>query len=342
MPMSPSLKCALLALLHTALLSGLTAGARAPRALGRSNHCQLDSWTYHPSKLEMLWRANINVWAENDYCAEVAKWQDNITYWLNTTAKLMLTERQHLHSAGSPPDDVFSAFLKTYICSGVSHTRTSWIEPLAFALRHPNGPCDPRKTVARDYMLLDSRVDVALSFVGPGSPKFYMFDLGASTWAAGYGGPSQSFLVDAYKKRGIIFDRILLWEATPHAPADVYDNVPRYLHASYQYINIPVSAERGDPGNPLEIIKQITDPSDFVALKLDIDTHLIENQLMQQILEDSEIYSRIDEFYFEQHVNFQPMLSNWKKSADPNLTMASSYDLFVELRNRGIRAHGWP
>jgi hypothetical protein len=343
---SPILQCALLALLHVILFVGFSAGARsAPGQLAsRLHHCQLDSWVYKPSKLEMLWRDNVQDWGENEYCSNVDRFQDNITYWLETNAKLMLSDRTHVHDPTGEPDDVFSAFLKTYVCSSGTHTRTSWIEPLAFSLRHPKAPCDRSLIEGRGYMLLESHADARLSFAGPpGSrPMNYLFDMGASTWSLGLGGPSQSFLIDAYKRRGITFDRIMLWEATPHTPEDIYDKVPRSMHVAYQYMNIPCSPEVGDPGNPLEIIKALTRPEDFVAVKLDIDTPVVENALIQQILDDSDIYRRIDEFYFEQHVNFKPMLANWKDKIDADKTLASSYNLFVELRKRGIRAHGWP
>jgi hypothetical protein len=251
----------------------------------------------------------------------------------------MLSDRTHVHEPSGEPDEVFSAFLKTYVCAGGTHTQTSWIEPLAFSLRHPKAPCDRSLIEGRGYLLLDARADVTPSFHGPRS---YLFDMGASTWSLGLGGPSQSFLIDAYKRRGITFDRIMLWEATPHTPADIYDKVPRSLHEAYQYMNIPCSAEVGDPGNPLEILKKLTRIEDFVSVKLDIDTPVAENALIQQILDDSEIYRRIDEFYFEQHVNFKPMLANWRDKIDADKTLASSYDMFVALRKRGIRAHGWP
>jgi hypothetical protein len=342
MPPGAALQRYVLASLHLVVLLLPTAHGRPihPGMGAHARNCQLDSWSYTPSKLEKLWTENVDAWSGDDFCDYQAKFQDNITYWLETNAKLMLTERQHAHTAA---DDVFSAYSKTYICAGnKSHTRTSWIEPLAFALRHPNGICG-NSLLGRDYLLLDSVTDVQLDNAGACPPRCFLFDMGASLYTKGGGGPSQSFLIDAYKLRGITFDRMLLWEATPHEPSAVFASVPRSLHASYQYINIPVSAERGDPGNPLEIIKAITSPFDFVAVKLDIDTPLIENQLVQQILEDSDIYDRIDEFFFEHHVNFKPMARWWGSALDTNHTLASSYhDIFLALRKRGVRAHGWP
>jgi hypothetical protein len=315
--------------------------------------CKLVAWKYQPSKLELLWRNNINEWGEDDYCINVQRFGENITYWLEANARLMLTDRPRLREhrqTTAPPGsvqhgqhDVFSAFVRNYTCCGATYTRTAWIEPLAFSLRHPLAPCNETLLVDRTYMLLGSQPAARLPGPAPPGPRrFFMFDMGASTFSQGFGGPSQSFLVEAYKRRGIVFDRILLWEATPHNGTAVFDQVPRELHAAYQYINIPVSAERGDPGNPLEILKAITTTDDFVAVKLDIDTPLIENELVQQVLEDTGIWSRIDEFYFEQHVNFKPMRVYWGGDIETGMTLATSYELFSQLRQRGVRAHGWP
>jgi hypothetical protein len=86
---SSSLQCALLALLPVILC--FSAAARsAPRQLAsQTNHCKLDSWVYRPSKLETLWTDNVKEWSGDDYCSFVDKFQDNITYWLETNAKLV-------------------------------------------------------------------------------------------------------------------------------------------------------------------------------------------------------------------------------------------------------------
>jgi hypothetical protein len=42
------------------------------------------------------------------------------------------------------------------------------------------------------------------------------------------------------------------------------------------------------------------------------------------------------------HVNFQPMVAaGWGNTVDPGKTLADAYDMFLELRKRGVRAHSW-
>jgi hypothetical protein len=47
------------------------------------------------------------------------------------------------------------------------------------------------------------------------------------------------------------------------------------------------------------------------------------------------------QFFFEEHVNFAPMLKNWKNTIGPGTSLASSYATFTELRQQGVRAHSW-
>ena len=48
----------------------------------------------------------------------------------------------------------------------------------------------------------------------------------------------------------------------------------------------------------------------------------------------------IDEFYFEHHVNTQPMNRYWATQGAPQ-TLADSYRIFTALRGRGVIAHAW-
>ncbi len=75
--------------------------------------------------------------------------------------------------------------------------------------------------------------------------------------------------------------------------------------------------------------------------QLDIDNGPVENAIVKSILDDSSVQALIDEFVYEAHVDFKPMLPSWGGTIDPAKTLADSYDLFYHLRMRGIRAHSW-
>jgi hypothetical protein len=84
-----------------------------------------------------------------------------------------------------------------------------------------------------------------------------------------------------------------------------------------------------------------TTPSDFVVLKIDIDNWKVEEKFVQQILDFPEISARIDEMYWEHHVNFHPMNTYWGASVHDSFKMVDSIKIFEKLRNLGIRAHSW-
>jgi hypothetical protein len=167
-------------------------------------------------------------------------------------------------------------------------------------------------------------------------------DLGGTTWDANDKVPGQGWFVRQYQQRGIDMDRMLLWEAAPVTPpSKVYDQLPKELLHKYQYFNIPAITDITQASHPVRMLKQIARPGDFVALKLDIDHSGAETSILQALLADSEAAALVDEFYFEYHVNFTPMLPWWGASVDKEKGLAEAFKLFYELRQRGWRAHSW-
>lgn len=47
------------------------------------------------------------------------------------------------------------------------------------------------------------------------------------------------------------------------------------------------------------------------------------------------------QFFFEDHVDFAPMLPYWGSFIKKGSSLASSYKLFSALRQQGVRAHSW-
>ena len=122
-------------------------------------------------------------------------------------------------------------------CTG--ETTNVPIEPLVGLLRHPWYHCfapaavqqadaDAAGAVNKDYLLPSWAAEVVPS-LGPWRNKknnAYFFDLGASTYDSGLGGISQRWFIEAYERRGIVFDRVLAWEAQPTPPAAVVAATP--------------------------------------------------------------------------------------------------------------------
>lgn len=217
------------------------------------------------------------------------------------------------------------------------------IEPLIGSLRHPYFPCkDQERTLNdRDYLLLASSLDPPYRFSSAVvSPRVLVFDLGASTYDQGLGGASQEWFVRKLTSRGFLIDSYYAWEAALLSPHDIFKSVPKTFLPYYHFFNIPASSDASDGANPLNMIKSISRPEDYVVLKLDIDNSEIEMEFMDQIFADRNLHPLIDEFFFEHHVNFQPLNDHWNTSEEA-MELTDSYELLKRLRSLGIRAHGW-
>jgi len=103
----------------------------------------------------------------------------------------------------------------------------------------------------------------------------------------------------------------------------------------------------------MNFITLMAKSDDYVVVKLDIDNNFIENSLIMQIIENRTISELIDEIFWENHVIGHPVahFGAWVAplplkpplSTDINShqNLSSSYNIFMELRHRGIRAHSW-
>jgi hypothetical protein len=311
-----------------------------PQKLGHDiSTCMLEAVTYTSSMLEKAWLENVKDWQDH-FCENTDQFRGDVAAWIAAV---------NSYSSSTRPtnldESVFSYFEYKYICDGMLQTYKSWIEPLSHALRHPNALCHGANKFDRGYLLMASREDVdrerQLSCLGRACQSI-MIDVGASTWNTGAGGASQSWFEQAYRKNGVKFDRYLMWEATPMSDSAIFKELPPELWHKYQYFNLPASSDITNAASPINALKHVAQPGDFVVFKLDIDNFAVESALVDRIANDPRILALIDEFVYEEHVNFAPMVKCcWGATANPNLTLHDSYRHFLQLRAKGIRAHSW-
>lgn len=172
--------------------------------------------------------------------------------------------------------------------------------------------------------------------------KVQLFDLGATVWQVGRFPSSQHWLYEQYVTRGrFILDRFLMWEANPVAVNTLFQSVPHQVLPYFQYYNVPVSSNTTQPHYPWSFVKALALGRDrHVVVKLDIDTPVIENALVRQLLEDEDAWRAVDEMFYEHHTNIPEMVPYWKAAVEG--TLADTYAIFSVFRRRGIRMHGWP
>ena len=239
--------------------------------------------------------------------------------------------------------DIFSFHQIFDACTGAVIQQLP-IEPLVGILRHPFAHCS--EIVPGHNFGIDKTYMLPMTRQGK-KGRAFLFDLGASLYSEGIGGSSQDWFINAYAKLGVQFDRILAWEATPATDEQVFKRMPHDVYDRLSYYNVPVNASRYSRDNPLRVLADVTTPDDFVVIKIDIDYPAIENRLVEQILADSDVSSRIDELFYEDHVQLHPFMHGsgpWLRFNNgpmPTRTLSQSYDLFLKLRQLGIRAHSW-
>ncbi|XP_055339268.1 uncharacterized protein LOC129588879 [Paramacrobiotus metropolitanus] len=302
--------------------------------LSNNRDCTLEFIGYESSAFEFLWLNHILEW-QGDPCAQFPAQRRQADAWVTYTARA-----QYRRPVKPAPKGIFSAFRYRDICD--EHEVRVPIEPLAMVTRHPY-TClpDPVSTASYHERYAADKEYLLTAWNAPetAAGKAYYFDLGASTYDTGPGGASQKWIVDQYKLRGVDFHRIFAWEAKPYDPETIFQSIPAELHHTYHWYNFPASANPDSHRNPWNTLQRVVSAEDFVVVKMDIDTPEIENRLVRQLLADPQLQVLIDDFYFEHHVNATPMSAFWGPIKD--LYLKDTYEIFLALRQAGIRAHSW-
>ena len=241
-------------------------------------------------------------------------------------------------------EDIFSKFVFQDDVTG--ETYIEYIEPLVAGLRHPLANCHDGGARANSLPPIVFR---GYLLPPPSSRRFekvLYFDAGASSWDQGDGGPSLKYFVNAWQRQGISFDSIYAYEMST-TPTNFYATVPeshreRTLFRQCAVSSSPETASADHPFLPHEIAK-IASADDYVLLKLDIDSPMIEDGSIRYMLDDNNnMVKKVDEIAWEHHVYGNVIMRDiWDKGGMTNMTLRESYELFLRLRKKGIRAHSW-
>ncbi|CAO1600433.1 hypothetical protein XANCAGTX0491_004122 [Xanthoria calcicola] len=189
----------------------------------------------------------------------------------------------------------------------------------------------------------DPRVGVAFR-----PPQNIHLDLGSSyfgRWGADNGAASGQWFYNTYHARGQPFDRFIAVEVEALNDTTVFQQIPDDLVGVYTLMNVGLSMNAGDHLNTVNMIKRVVNPEDFFVFKLDIDSAPIEEPILKSLLEDDPeeggASALVDELMFEHHVNYEPMAGPWNHPQGVG-DLHRSYNVFRDLRIKGIRAHSWP
>ena len=178
--------------------------------------------------------------------------------------------------------------------------------------------------------------------------RHFLFDVGSSMFEA-----SLSWLICAYSQRKISFNALYAWEPSTLEPKKFWHEVPDVWKPYFHFYNTPVTSRLDSNDSPLRFIHTLADVDDFIALKLDLDDHSIEDPMIQHILKDPTFAGKIDELFlsFRFHCEIHSF-GPWEKSCkalprkDPVtgalLDRVNAFNTLMGLRHLGIRAHTWP
>ena len=313
---------------------------------------------YTSSAYELLWQANAGAWSK-DCCAALRQSAQAValTTWLATTIPLSAPATiasQPALLAGDPTLAVFSRL--RFNASG--RVVEVGIEPLAGVLRDPRSVCGEGLVLlapslglrvphngeiqSHEFIGLDTaylqRMSQGLQSAHP-PRRVFLFDLGCTRWSDRVM-PGLRWLYDTYAAVGLHFTDIYAWEANPERSRDFFDGMTLEVLSTFHFYNRAANNVRGSADNPLELLRLVARPEDFVVFKLDIDTPAVEKPIILDILGDPRYSCLIDELYFEHHAAIPEMWPYWEDRVEG--TLRESQALFQALRRVGILAHSWP
>jgi len=304
---------------------------------------------YVPSEWEKKWVAQVDaIYSSNTICALMKESSSLSKDWLEGVAACK--QKSGTLCADHLTKRVFSKFVKE--CRSVSdvslHARgrspspvlvEEYIEPLVGHMRHPHAlqACAPPGVKAADvedraYLMLLGNDVAAIRARHPG--RAILVDAGTNTFASSLG-----YLLPAYAAQGIQFDAIYAWEAQPANPDEYWNSVPDDVKPRLHFYNAPVTPQAGSSMNPVDWIKKIYRPGDYVVFKLDIDNDEVEGALVEQILDLEGAGDMIAELFFEKHYAAPDMEPYFKT---PATLYPAAVRLMQALRMKGVRVHYWP
>ena len=216
---------------------------------------------YIPSVLEQKWFYDRKMFEDDPskICQALEEQADALSLWVAITGSK--TEPSPLFRPDNTTKDaIFSKLVYVTQQSNKKHVRV--IEPLVGHMRHPYAlpHCRPDKSIAvnvqdRSYIAFAGMKSWEKDLF-PG--KKYLFDLGTADFET-----SLAYIIAQYEELGIHFDRIWAWEVDvkPQYWNNVTDDVQGKLH----FYNKPVSSDVKSSSHPLQILKSIYQPGDFVV-----------------------------------------------------------------------------
>jgi len=135
-----------------------------------------------------------------------------------------------------------------------------------------------------------------------------------------------------------VWERMEAWGAST-TRVEFDSTVPPEWKSKTEYHHQQVSATPDQHPFIPSVIEGKMTKEDYVVFKLDIDSKEVETPIVEFLLTWNNL-GLIDDFVWEHHVNNYLMAPpHWRDSQDMSKSIADSYQYFLKLRQRGVRAH---
>jgi hypothetical protein len=281
--------------------------------------------------------------------SELANYSNALDSFLsNTTNRTVVTDlRRNIAKDGSyevcdslelHPDGLLKGFFGSSGMLSKVPNGGGYVEALVTPLRHVEICFDRPDDFVMDMHYLIHDFASLCRKLSPTSRTVFI-DMGAALDYHSDLSPAV-YVTSVYQKFGFKFDHIYAYEISEKNPDDVYGQIPDQLKPSYHWYNVGVEANISSSKNPMKMLLDEYDENDFVVVKLDVDTHSVEQPMVENILANERLLSLIDVFYFEHHVHLKESAPYWDTSMVG--TVEDSLQLFAALRERGVASHYWP
>jgi hypothetical protein len=239
-------------------------------------------------------------------------------------------------------DHILSKFIFLDETNGQEYVE--YIEPLVSHLRFALAKC-----LATDTAEHKNQFTTFHGWLIPPPPdisrnRALYFDVGSSSWnSLAAGGPALKYFSSVWSRQSIDFDEIYAFDSRITVDT-FYQEFPSHMHitASVHYQQCAVSSPPGNDQHPFvpNLIHRVAEPDDYVLFKLDTDSPAVERDIIEFILQDAD--SRITELVWEHHISGNYLMEEWGKPENRDqASLHDSYDYFLRLRRKGIRAHSW-
>mmetsp|Transcript_13690 Transcript_13690/g.20184 ORF Transcript_13690/g.20184 Transcript_13690/m.20184 type:complete len:409 (-) Transcript_13690:342-1568(-) len=226
----------------------------------------------------------------------------------------------------------------TYFDEIKNETYHEYIEPLVGHLRFPLHKCLHPVPIIPQYR---NHYTSFRGWILPPPPvvrgdRALLFDSSASSWESKSGGLSAQFISEIWLRHGVGIDEVWAFDDNT-TPSEFFQGVPGSMmgvtHFKHGALADGLDTSKEKAFLPLFIREHATE-NDYVILKL--DTKLV--GILDHLTHMHPEYNQVDEIVWEHKSETMFLFEN---DLPNNLTIQQIYEMFLKLRQKGIRAHAW-